>query len=220
MTPADGGPFSVLVVCTGNICRSPQAAQLLQAKVDEAGETWRTALSITSAGTRALEDFPMDEQAAELAAAHGASPAEHRARQLTAQMVEATDLVLCAAREHRRDVVRTVPRASRNAFMLTEFADLLEGVVQTSTGQQRSQPQPGSAAGSPGSVTLQDQLRHWVNRAASHRGLIPPRDPETVDVLDPYRQAPEIYRRSAEQVSQVVERIHQSALKLAEGTSS
>ncbi|MGJ9406799.1 low molecular weight phosphatase family protein [Nesterenkonia aurantiaca] len=214
MTPAPDTPFRVLVVCTGNVCRSPQTAQLLQTTIDQAGESWRSAVVITSAGTRALEGSPMDEQAAALTVRLGAHATDHTARQLTPEMVEEADLVLAMAREHRSEVVRASPRASRTTFLLTEFADLLEGVERTSADQFRPLPAPGSGAGSP---ALADQLRQGVQRAAAQRGMKPPRHPETVDVLDPYGHGPKVYRESAEQVRESLARIHGSVRKLAQG---
>lgn len=214
MTPVSDTPFRVLVVCTGNVCRSPQAAQLLQTTIDQAGESWRSAVLITSAGTRALEGSPMDEQAAALTVRLGAHATDHAARQLTPEMIEEADLVLAMAREHRSEVVRAAPRASRKAFLLTEFADLLEGVERASANQFQPLPAPDSGAGVP---ALADQLRQGVQRAAAQRGMKPPRHPDTVDVLDPYGHAPKVYRESAEQVRESLERIHGSVWKLAQG---
>ncbi|MCH8569794.1 low molecular weight phosphatase family protein [Nesterenkonia sp. AY15] len=214
MMPVSDDPFRVLVVCTGNICRSPQTAQLLQAAVAQAGESWRSAVVIASAGTRALEGAPMDEQAAALSLRLGADATGHTARQLTPTMVEEADLVLGMAREHRSEVVRAAPRASRKAFLLTEFADLLEGVERASAHRFQPLPSPRSGLASP---LLPDQLRQGVERAAAQRGMIPPRDPDTMDVLDPYGHAPKVYRASAEQVQESLARIHGSVRKLAQG---
>lgn len=214
MMPAKDDPFNVLVVCTGNVCRSPQTAQLLQAKLEEAGEPWRSSVVVASAGTRALEGSPMDEHSAAIAAKLGVARTEHKARQLTPAMVEQADLVLCMAREHRSGVVRAAPRSSRKAFLLTEFADLLEGVEQAASRQFEPLPPPGLGVASP---TLPAQLRQGVERAAAQRGLIPPRDPDAMDVLDPYQRSPKVYRESAEQVRLSLARIHGSVRKLAQG---
>lgn len=212
MTATGGGPFTVLVVCTGNICRSPQAAQLLRAKVDEAGVPWRDAVAISSAGTRAMEGFPMDPLAAELSRGLGADPAQHRARQLTTELVQAADLVLCMAREHRRAVVQSSPRAAQRAFLLTEFADLLEDAVRADAAQQL--PLVSDAAGTP---SAPEQLRHGVRLAGSRRGLAPRRDAGSMDVLDPYRRAAEVYEASAEQIREAVERVQRAAEAIARG---
>ena len=131
----------------------------------------------------------MDEHSAAIAAKLGVARTEHKARQLTPAMVEQADLVLCMAREHRSGVVRAAPRSSRKAFLLTEFADLLEGVEQAASRQFEPLPPPGLGVASP---TLPAQLRQGVERAAAQRGLIPPRDPDAMDVLDPYQRSPKV----------------------------
>lgn len=205
--------FNILVVCTGNVCRSPQAAQLLQAEAEQAGEPWRSTVRITSAGTRALVGSPMDEPAAALSSKFGAAATEHTARQLDTAMIEDADLVLCMAREHRSAVVRSVPRASRRTFLLTEFVDLLQGLREAS-GRQPESLQPVGAPAEPA-----DQLRRGVERVAAQRGMIPPRDPETVDVVDPYQRSPKIYRESAEQVRAAIAGIHRSLHALTRGVA-
>lgn len=77
---------SILVVCTGNICRSPLGERLLQQHLPT--------LSIASAGTRGLAGQPADCHASQIAARHGLSLANHVARPLTVAMMREYDLIL------------------------------------------------------------------------------------------------------------------------------
>lgn len=77
---------SILVVCTGNICRSPLGERLLQQHLP--------ALSIASAGTCGLAGHPADRRARQIAAMHGLSLADRVARPLTAAMMREYDLIL------------------------------------------------------------------------------------------------------------------------------
>ena len=77
---------SILVICTGNICRSPMGEGLLQLQVPE--------LSICSAGTNGLTGQGAHAQALEVAAAHGISLGSHVARTVTAPMLKQHDLIL------------------------------------------------------------------------------------------------------------------------------
>ena len=98
--------IEIATICTGNICRSPLAALLLQTRL--AGRDVR----VTSAGTRGMADHPMTPEAQQLALARGvgaADAAAHRARFLTEQHLGSADLVLAMAREHRRAVAELVP---------------------------------------------------------------------------------------------------------------
>jgi protein-tyrosine-phosphatase len=114
--PAD---FTVLFVCTGNLCRSPTAEAIAWrelAKVPSAR------LRFASAGTHALEGSPATPRAVVAAAALGADVARHRARALTRRRVRDADLVLCMAAEHRGLVLAYDRGAQRRIFTLASFA--------------------------------------------------------------------------------------------------
>jgi len=85
---AQADPISVLVVCYGNICRSPMAEALLRAALEEAGEEH---IAVTSAGVRGLEGQGAAPGALAAAAAHGVSLQDHVARRLTPEMARAAD---------------------------------------------------------------------------------------------------------------------------------
>ena len=80
----------VLVLCTGNVCRSPMAEVLLRASL----ATLRPGLVVASAGLAAPVGQPADPLAVELMAARGLDLSAHRARQVTAEQVAAAGLVL------------------------------------------------------------------------------------------------------------------------------
>jgi protein-tyrosine-phosphatase len=91
----------VLLVCTGNICRSPLAEALMRR---ELGEQTRSDITVTSAGTGAWDGAPASEGAYLVGLEHGLDLSAHRARLLTRELVEAADLVLTMARHHRARV--------------------------------------------------------------------------------------------------------------------
>lgn len=95
-------PFRVLVVCTGNLHRSPLAERLLAFRLAPAGGRFH----VSSAGTIAENGAPMDPAAASLLTELGGDPAGAAARRLTAPLVSDAELVLGAATEHREAAVR------------------------------------------------------------------------------------------------------------------
>ncbi len=108
----------VLLVCTGNICRSPAAEVLLR---EHWGGEWE--VSISSAGTQAMVGSPVYSPIRR--ALQDRDLPDDRvfaARQLTAEMVANADLVLVMTREHRAAVVSLYPAAVRRTFTLREFA--------------------------------------------------------------------------------------------------
>lgn len=80
----------ILVVCTGNICRSPMAEILLRAAVAKTGSK----RIVESAGTGAVIGGKPTEEVIELLQRCGHDGREHRARQLTGRMLATADLVL------------------------------------------------------------------------------------------------------------------------------
>ncbi|WP_243063381.1 low molecular weight phosphatase family protein [Humibacter sp. RRB41] len=121
-------PFRVLVVCAGNTCRSPMAAQLLRARLGDV-----PGFVVESAGILAEVGSPMTADARTAVIARVGSAVPHRARQLTEQMVLSADLVLTATRAIRADTVRSVPGAVRRTFTMKEFARLAQRMPRDAT---------------------------------------------------------------------------------------
>ncbi len=186
-------PCRVLVVCTGNVCRSPFAATLLNHYLGPAFEA-------SSAGTRALVGQPMTAQMAQLAKEAEAPDPLHRARQLDAAMLEHSELVLTATRSHRSDVARMAPGRISVLFALAEFARLIDDL-----------------AGS-GSFRLggENGIRELIPAVAARRGYADALDePRDDDIVDPYGGSDELYRTSALQIAVAVDRISGALDRLA-----
>jgi protein-tyrosine phosphatase len=103
----------VLVVCVGNICRSPMCEALLRHRLP--------GLDVRSAGIAALVGRPADPVAVALLAERGIDLSAHRARQLTAQMVEGVELVLVMEKRHVLDVEALTPAARGRVHLLGRF---------------------------------------------------------------------------------------------------
>jgi protein arginine phosphatase len=91
----------ILLVCTGNICRSPLAAALLHRAIAERGVE---DIEVSSAGTGAWDGAPVSEGAYLVGLEQGLDLSAHRARLLTRDLVEQSDLILTMARHHRARV--------------------------------------------------------------------------------------------------------------------
>lgn len=115
-------PFRILVVCTGNICRSPVGELLLRAVFHELAP--EASVEVSSAGTHAVVDHPIQRDLAELLRADDVDPDDFRARQLTSAMAVQADLVIVATRAHRELIVRRTPGVLRRTFTIKEFARL------------------------------------------------------------------------------------------------
>lgn len=94
---------SILVVCTGNICRSPIGERLLRQGL--AGK------KVDSAGVGALVDHAADDSAITVSQQHGLSLAEHKAQQFTGTLGRQYDLILVMEKHHLEQVTRIAPEA-------------------------------------------------------------------------------------------------------------
>ena len=169
--PRRGG--RILVVCTGNVCRSPYIHLRL------AHELADLDIDVESAGTGALVDRPVDPGSTALLDAIGVDSASFRARQLTAALVQEADLVLTATRMHRRQVVQEVPAALRKTFALTDFADLVEGLRSDDIEHVRGRSLVARVAAA----------------AADRHHLVHARTDEDADIVDPFRRGREVFAR-------------------------
>ena len=112
-------PLSVLVVCMGNICRSPLAEGVLRRRAAEAG----IALNLDSAGTHAYHvGQPPDPRARRVGRERGAPIDDLRARQVVAADFERFEHVLVADRMNLDELNRRFPQQAGTARLLLEFA--------------------------------------------------------------------------------------------------
>lgn len=116
-------PTSILLVCLGNICRSPLAEGLLRRAVHGRNLD----LSVASAGTGAWHvGKPPDPRSQAIAAAHGLDISPQRAHQVSVQDLEDYDLVLAMDRNNLRDLKALAREESQRQkiHLFLEFAGL------------------------------------------------------------------------------------------------
>ena len=178
---AHNDPFSILAVCTGNVCRSPAAERLL---AQQLGPTVR----VSSAGTRALVGHPVSEPMAALLRRTGVDPQPFAARRLSEQMLKEAGLILAMTLAQRGFIVDLWPPAVRHAFTLREFARLLTLIDPSAIPE-----------GTPG-----DRLPAAIRLATAERGRWRVSAGED-DVVDPFRLANDVYAKSFDQIMSAVD---------------
>lgn len=97
----------VLMVCTGNICRSPMAEVLLARRLRDRGIT----AVVESAGIAALVGRAADPTARALMGARNLDLGAHRARQLTPEIIRSFELILVMEAAQQRAVEAMHPSA-------------------------------------------------------------------------------------------------------------
>ncbi len=113
-----GDSFTVLLVCTGNTCRSPMAAGILKKMLADEGVE---GVSILSAGTAALEGMPATDLAVLTSADWQIDISSHRSRPVTDELVRQADLILTMTPEHREEILLHDQEAASKTFLLKGF---------------------------------------------------------------------------------------------------
>jgi len=199
-TDTDAG-FRVLIVCAGNVCRSPLAELLIRTRLSAALGAGADQFRVVSAGTEALTGAPMDQRAAAVARSLGAEPDGFRSRPVTPDLVAGADLVLTATREQRAAVVRLHPPAHRYAFTVREFGRLAAAIP---AGERPAGLGPAARAG------------ELVAAARSRRGTVRPARPEDDDVPDPHGTVGRVHHT----VGEVIEAALAEPLEIICGTGT
>ncbi len=110
--------MKLLVVCLGNICRSPMGEGALRARVAEAGLAGR--VQVDSAGTSGHwhAGNPPDRRAVVCAKRHGVDIAKLRARQLVAEDFLYYDHIFCADRNNLAEALKLAPAEAHDRVAL------------------------------------------------------------------------------------------------------
>ncbi|MBI4609218.1 MAG: glycosyltransferase [Candidatus Rokubacteria bacterium] len=115
---------SVLFVCRGNVIRSPMAAALLRRQL--AGSRGG-AISVASAGLRAVAGEPADPRARRVAGRFGVSLEDHRAQPLTPELVAQADMIVAMDSLIAAELRGRYAAARRKTVLLGEIADPYDG---------------------------------------------------------------------------------------------
>lgn len=110
---------TVLLVCYGNICRSPMAEGFLNRMLDENDKT--DEVKVISAGLHAFGGSPTGE-AIEVMRAKGINISGYRSKQLTKELIEEADLILTMKKEYKDQIISRHPEFKHKVFTLKEFA--------------------------------------------------------------------------------------------------
>ncbi|EJD6539825.1 protein tyrosine phosphatase [Providencia rettgeri] len=108
----------ILVVCMGNICRSPTGERLLQQYFPEK--------TVHSAGIIAKNDRPAYDSAIRIAQQHSLSLKKHQSRRLTSELCKKTDLILVMENDHIAKIHQLFPETRGKVMLFGQWINKTE----------------------------------------------------------------------------------------------
>ncbi|MDH0749613.1 low molecular weight phosphotyrosine protein phosphatase [Pseudomonas sp. GD03842] len=111
---------NVLVVCVGNICRSPMAEAMFRQRV------LNDRITVSSAGTHAMLSSTMDPLARAVLHVNGVEAHRHRSRQIDRQMLHEADLILLMEHRQAQSVLKLAPEVRGKTFLIGKWQQDME----------------------------------------------------------------------------------------------
>lgn len=110
--------MKILIICSGNICRSPMVAACMRERLARSGMSH---VVVDSAGTLGIDDIPASAEAIEVMREIGVDLGGHRSRGLTANDLRTSDIVLAMGRAQLEHLALHDPNGGGRRFLLRAF---------------------------------------------------------------------------------------------------
>ncbi|WP_057830963.1 low molecular weight protein-tyrosine-phosphatase [Colwellia sp. TT2012] len=116
---------AILVVCAGNICRSPTAEYLFKDKLKDKLQDKSAAsqIKVSSAGLTALVGKGAEATASSITLTKNIDMSGHKGRQLSSALIAENDLILVMEQRHLTDLLGQYPQARGKTFLLGKWLD-------------------------------------------------------------------------------------------------
>lgn len=114
--------MNILFVCTGNTCRSSMAEGIfkhliIKLRIEN--------ICVSSAGISAFEGDEANEKAIYTLNKKGIDISNHKARQLSKDIINESDLILTMTKSHKRMILNALPELSHKVYTLKEYVFII-----------------------------------------------------------------------------------------------
>jgi protein-tyrosine-phosphatase len=183
---------AILLVCTGNTCRSPMAESMLK---DMAGRAGR-AVEVRSAGVGAMDGYPVSPHAAETLRRRRL-PVPGPSTALTAEQIAWADLILAMTSSHKRAIIQRHPEAAGKTYTLKEYAHRGEALMDDVAEAERLYAE----------WQLRQSIGQNMHEADRDRLIELQRKIPDFDIADPFGGTLDVYERSAYEIGEALRRV-------------
>ncbi len=182
----------ILLVCTGNTCRSPMAEAMLRRMAAHRGIT----VAVRSAGVSTMDGMPVSAPALE---ALRKREIDHSgtSRALTAEVVDWSDLILTMTSGHKRSLLQWFPHAVDKTYTLKEFA-LQDQQVQHDIAELEQLY---------GEMQIQQVLGGQLKDEDRRRLLELERRIPSFDIADPFGGSQAVYNECLDEIETALEKL-------------
>ncbi|WP_211295662.1 low molecular weight protein arginine phosphatase [Planifilum fimeticola] len=193
---------NVLLVCTGNTCRSPMAEAILTRLAGKEG----LKVSVRSAGLFAMDGAEVSENTRKVLGERGIRHS-HRARSVNPELIEWADLILTMTLDHKRRLISMNPDSVGKVYTLKEYAltdgETRERIRRLEQMTAELEARRALGGGKEEDVrSLEESIRR--ERKALEQDGVPLED---LDIPDPFGGDVDTYRRCADRLEELLRRI-------------
>lgn len=180
----------ILLVCTGNTCRSPMAEALFRTMAEARG----IPIEVKSAGIAALSGQPMAKHAAEVLKERGIDAGGFQSSEVTEASVRWADLILTMTSHHKRHLLERFPEAVEKTYALKEQAG-----ADSETADLHQERESLEAELQVRLALKQPVTDEERERLCELERLLP-----DVDIPDPIGGSRELYEKTAKEIESAI----------------